>query len=400
MATRVCIQKGRIEDKLAAADARQYEILLPQHCPSHKQPTKRNRSIKRHQRFSKDGKIKPNPSFFHTSGPDREMEHVTELTVTNFNESMEIFVRHISCMDGSWVVTLLVCLLQVHERQSNVLVFYYAPFCEFSEEAAPEFETLAQELQDTPIANTPIELVKVNAHDQAPIYLWEGLEGYPILMLYTPDGRKVRHYRAKTAAKLRTFLETAAASSGIIHLNQAELAAALATNNYKKAFDQVIAEHALMSDRIVDTPLLLVQFQSTWCAGSAALANTVREVAQAMENQTVSAPDPRKVSIAFVDADREQEILEQYGVAKYPLMKLFHLCEGREESARGITVRQSVFDVFDAATETESGLQFEPQTRDASSITDFLVQQQGDIDKHCRGASSSLAASGLVHDEL
>ena len=108
---------------------------------------------------------------------------------------------------------------QLHEKSTNVLVFYYAPFCEFSAAAAPEVESLAKQLHDNPVASIPIEVMKVNAHDQSPIYTWEKLEGegYPIFMLHTSDGRRVRYYREKTVDKLRTFLETTVTiESGIL----------------------------------------------------------------------------------------------------------------------------------------------------------------------------------------
>ena len=90
-----------------------------------------------------------------------------------------------------------------------------------------------------------------------------------------------------------------------------------------------------MSDGVVTTPLLLVQFHSSWCKGSAALAMTIRDLASSQ----AFGIDPAKVTFAFVDADLEQEILEEYGIAKYPLMKLYHLCEIRDGSTTGRTVR-------------------------------------------------------------
>ena len=91
--SRVCIQKARIDDTLTSTEAQQYEIILPSHCPTHKQPTKRNKVVKMHQRVDINGLIMPNPKYFDDRGPDKPMEHVQELTVNTFNTTMNTLVR-------------------------------------------------------------------------------------------------------------------------------------------------------------------------------------------------------------------------------------------------------------------------------------------------------------------
>ena len=157
-----------------------------------------------------------------------------------------------------------------------------------------------------------------------------------------------------------------------------------------------------MSSERVTTPLLLVQFHSSWCKGSAALATAIRDLA----GSSAAGIDPTKVTLAFVDADLEQEILEEYGIAKYPLLKLFHLCERRDGLTTGMTVtptytlRPARFScskcLFSAYFSMRSYLQFEPESRDVESIAHFLIGQQDSIDNVCRSSPRLVT----THDEL
>ena len=88
----------------------------------------------------------------------------------------------------------------VLENNKPVLAEYWAPWCVYCRRIAPALDKIADQFAEQ------IQVVKVNADDNAEIIIQEGIEAHPTFVLYKNGQAAAQIIAPDSKAKLEAFI--------------------------------------------------------------------------------------------------------------------------------------------------------------------------------------------------
>ena len=65
---------------------------------------------------------------------------------------------------------------------------FFAPWCGHCQEMAADWEELGESIRDKPLPGTDLTIAEVNCVDNPLLCLKQGVDSYPTIKLYQPDG--------------------------------------------------------------------------------------------------------------------------------------------------------------------------------------------------------------------
>ncbi|XP_061371925.1 probable protein disulfide-isomerase A6 isoform X2 [Gastrolobium bilobum] len=184
-------------------------------------------------------------------------------------------------------------------KDRGALVEFYAPWCGHCKRLAPEFETLGTSFRKT----KSILIGKVDCDAHKSLCSKYGVSGYPTILWFPKGSLEPKKYEgARTAEALVAFVNI----EGGTNVKLASIPSSVVVLSSDN-FDEVVLD---------ETKDVLVEFYAPWCGHCKALAPTYEKVAAAFKLE-------EKVVIANVDADKNKDLAEKYGISGYPTLKFF-----------------------------------------------------------------------------
>lgn len=186
------------------------------------------------------------------------------------------------------------------ESKDTVLVEFYAPWCGYCKQLAPEYEGAAQDTKDDDL----VAFAKVDATEQKMLASKYEVSGYPTMIAFK-KGEQVEYNGAKSReGMVSQMLEI----SDPDWAPPAEVTVTLGKDNFTSFLNQ--------------QDVTVVMFIAPWCGHCKKLKPEYEKAAKELKEK-----EP-PLYIAKVDATVETELASRYKIQGYPTLKVFR--KGRE----------------------------------------------------------------------
>jgi len=189
-----------------------------------------------------------------------------------------------------------------------VLVMFYAPWCKFCKVLKPEYSEAATELKGKFI----LAAIDVNRPENSKVRKQYNISGFPTLLYFEAGKMKYTFEGENNKAGIVAFMEnptkpvqkpkeddwSADPNSEIVHLTS-------------ENFEPVLK----------DEKSALVMFYAPWCGHCKRMKPEYEKAADILKSQKISGV------LAALDATRESEVANKFGVKGYPTVKYFSFGE-------------------------------------------------------------------------
>lgn len=260
------------------------------------------------------------------------------------------------------VITLTVDNFENEVGQDrDALVEFYTTWCGHCKRLAPEFEKLGTSFKKT----KSVLIGKVDCDEHKSVCTKYKVASYPTIHWFPKGSLEPQAYDgARTADALTDYVN--------IHAGTNVKLAVIPTN-------VVVLNSDNFDDIVLDkTKNVLVDFYAPWCGHCNNLAPVYESLATAFKNED-------DVVIANVDADKNKDLGERYGVKGYPTIKFFPKDKkDGEEYEGGYDVDSFVTFVNDKCGTSRDGKGQLTSSAGIVEILDNLVKEfmsAGDDDK-------------------
>jgi len=181
------------------------------------------------------------------------------------------------------------------DRNSVVLVEFYAPWCGHCKELAPHYEEAARLLKDS------IAFAKVDATIEESLAQEYSIEGYPTLKIFHKNSQKPIDYDGprQPAEEIVEYLRPFADPSWTSPPSDVEI---LTTDNFTRF--------------IFNEELTLVEFYAPWCGYCKRLEPKFEKAATILKKETT-------IRLAKVDATVETMLAETHNLTGYPSLFIY-----------------------------------------------------------------------------